>query len=606
MGSTSSVVYHGCCILILVSIAYCRGFRIPSSGESRGYILHCQRRNNDSTRIPTALTSVRALTAVDADAACSEGDETGAQSTTLLQDKFLSRLLHPSATGHPRNLQPLWKWAHDQPDVNIHPKLSLINARGDDWTLEYSNQVSSLLDEASTNSDQVLLRIPPRLILTSEEWHLPSLNDFDDSTPVPTYYWPEAVLMILLLEQLAIGSESPWWIWIESLPLDLHLPMFEEMKNENAANEEQQPRASVTALPSLIPFLEQQAKQFHACRDILIPYILSTWPRQSKTRQWWETTPEHHQAIVMQWIFSVVITRSWRIPASSSSPQENLPQAHLVPLADLFNHHGSPQSVNVHPHYQPLEMIMSPQQQSIADSCCNHALEMRLTQLSTHFSISNNTPLYLSYGLSNYPARFVVNFGFVDTTADLITLHLPDLYHERQQSEPVISNKNDPLDLLMRNFLDPSQLVVCAHTGALAQHVWYHFWIRILVQNNSETTIQTTPRDTAFLQQVMDVHAANPIVREDPRIGALLDKILEDDHVECKIVESLQNYIQRNLLTDLYPDLSLPNHPSVDKHKHHGIGKYGEMGGNTIQYTTYMRGIYQRALEYLDSLCQSL
>ena len=607
MGSTSSVVYHGCCILILVSIGYCRGFLISSSGENGVSLL--QGRNNDSTRIPTALTTVTALTAVDPDTACSEGHEAGSQSTTSVQDEFLSRLLYPSAFGHPRDLQPLWKWAHDQPDVNIHPKLRLINACGDDWTLEYSNEVSSSLDEASTNSNQVLLRIPPRLILTSEEWHLPQHNDFDDdSTTLPTYYWPEAVLMVMLLEQLAIGPGSPWWTWIESLPLDFRLPMFEELKNANAANEEQQPRASVTALPSLIPFLEQQEKQFHACRNTLIPYILSTWPRQSKTRQWWETNPEHHQTVIMRWIFSVVITRSWRIPASSSSSQGNmLPQAHLVPLADLFNHHGSSQSVNVHPYYQPLE-IMSQQQRSIADSrpshCCDHALEMRLTQPSTHFSISNNTPLYLSYGLSNYPARFVVNFGFVDTTADLVTLHLPDLYQELQQSEPVISKKNDHLDLLMRDFLDPSQLVVCTHTGALAQHVWYYFWIRIMLHNNNDTMIQPARQDSAFLQKVMDVHAANPIARDDPRIGALLDKILEDAHVERKIVESLQDYIQRNLLIDLYPDLSLPNHPSVDKH--HDIGKYEEMGGNAIQYTTYMRGIYQRALDYLDSLCQPL
>ncbi|KAL3927338.1 MAG: hypothetical protein SGBAC_013125 [Bacillariaceae sp.] len=358
-----------------------------------------------------------------------------------------------------RNIPSLQDWAVEQ-GVQFAEGVLLVDNGMGDWGVGLSANHSHL-------ANTPIMTIPAHLILSSNDDRIAPAteafvgNKMAESSPGMDYYAKECLLMmVLLLEQLN-GEGSNWSPWLESLPRSYPTGIsFDPLE-----------RSHVERMAPA--FLEQQDKQWNACwhavqqvlvvddddgdsvklptgfRDVLLKYNKSHRGNDNteasiNLEEINEMDDERTLKELVQWAFGAVFTRSWRSPDGRA--------ATLVPLGDMFNHDSV--MANVYPS------LLLQEEEEKDDDDYDDDDEAKTTkgssiQMKLKTNVEGGSPLYLSYGMGNQPARFLVNFGFWDRSASLMDANL---------TVPEAHADDWPVDL--------SELVVSTRSGGISEEVW--------------------------------------------------------------------------------------------------------------------------------------
>ena len=400
-----------------------------------------------------------------------------------------------------RNVPLLQEWAADQ-GVTLAEGVQLVDNGLGDWGV-------GLADTQALEAQAPIMTIPQRLMLSSKD---SQVQDFHDaivqsmSTRTTTinngqqqqldYYAPECLLMLRVLQQHAKGPESPWHCWLETLPREfatgLYLDQLERSHVERVAS------------ASLIG----QQQQFEACRQACED-IHDNLPQELKA--YLSSNPNK-----LRWAFSTVFTCSWRTTGGG--------EATLVPLGDFLNHDSAQPNV-------------APQ-----------ALEDGSIQLVAKHNLEPGSPLYLSYGLGNFPGRFLVTFGFWDRSS---------LYMDANLTVPEAFP------------VDPSQLVVSTRNGGISEEVFSVGVYQFLLQRNPEAA-----QDMSVAQQNQNQTKVDDFCNTFDLEGALWLRL----HA-LKIV------------SETYPDMDIAPENLSESPRRYGM---------IARYNNGMRESWMRVVDYLE------
>ena len=430
---------------------------------------------------------------------------------------------------------------------------------GDDWTLSITEP---------TQQGTPILTVPSHLILSSDVDNDTYLPYYDEQNMRNVYTWmeqeltystssssailknylPEFMLIYKLIQEIYLGQNSRWYAWWNSLPTtfstSLYLDDIERFFVERMAG----------------TFLYAQDIQYDTCLN-LMKKLISSQQQQRQTiptgfYQWLlelqqseytsSSTGEQQNAFdnLVKWAFSVVFTRSMRSP--------NKQHAQIVPIGDMANHDC--QRVNLQPLFRPAD----------------NAFQFYLTQdLVENISQDNPGKLYLSYGTSWLPARYLVLFGFCDVSSPYVDAHL-DFIDDDDDDDA--SDKSNNCKWPTR--LQPSQLVISTTDGAVSDEVWVAFLYKVLQANDPNQLVKIRQAFGGYDGKAAEGHQ-------------LLDKLLLK--WESAIAIEMSLHYQRLLETDFEPimvtEQDLLNHPNI---------------GVIVNYNLFMREIFISVLTHLN------
>lgn len=273
---------------------------------------------------------------------------------------------------------------------------------------------------SSLDAQAPIVTVPAQLVLSSTDEPVDGYKEaiakaMATASPGMEHYLPECLLVVRLLQEANKGEESLWKEWIDTLPPDFSTGLYLDPLERSVAERVAK------------PFLDHQEQQWKACKAAILE----------------ETDVDVDRLL---WAFSVVFTRSWRPPPGD--------RATLVPLGDMFNHDSR---ANAKPN----------------------ALEDGSFQLVAKNGIEPGSPLFLSYGFSTVPGRFLVNFGFWDRSADFMD-----------------ANLTVPSE--MANAIDASRLVVSTRSGAIAEDVFTLGVYNFLKQRDPEKAAKMAKDPAAY------------------------------------------------------------------------------------------------------------
>lgn len=398
-----------------------------------------------------------------------------------------------------RNVPLLEEWAAEN-GVVLAEGVKLVNNGLGDWGV-------GLTETQALQAQTPVVTIPKRLILSSKDAQVLEFQDaivqsmsatkqVDNGLPL-SYYSPECLLMVRVLQEKVAGPESPWHSWMEALPREyatgLYLDPLERSHVERIAD----------------TFLEVQQQQFDACRKAFED-IHDTLP--SNIQSYLSSNPD-----ALRWAYSVVFTRSWPMPGRDSVT--------LVPIGDFFNHDSA------QPNVAP---------QSLDDGSI---------QLFTKHDLEKGSPLYLSYGLGDFPGRFLVTFGFWDRSSPYMNANLtvPDGF-------PV----------------DSSELIVSTRNGRISDDVVSLGVYQFLLQRN--------PEEAEKMAQAK---------REQDQ--AKLDAICSQYDLEGALWLRIQAL---KVVSDTYPEMDIAPENLSESPRRFGM---------IARYNNGMRESWIRVVEYLES-----
>ena len=411
-------------------------------------------------------------------------------------------------------MEPLLQWAVNSGVEFAHGTEIVADDRGD-WGVE-------LVESKGTGTP--ILTIPQELILTSRHFQGTRLERWMSENIENVSLLPECILTVILLEELSAGGASPWNIWLESLPTEYFTGLFLDSFERSIVRR---------MAPKHLQRIEQQWSDCSAvitklARDpqsILTPYF----------RTWLQT--QDNLLFTARWAFSVITTRSWRTPDGQ--------HATIVPIGDMVNHHC--QQANVRPCFRNGD----------------GAMQLCLTT-DIHGTTDWPKGIHLSYGTGHHPARFLVNFGFCDTSAPLIDAHI-DHYLSKNGLPPLSDETNWPV-------FDPSLLVVSKDHGVAADGVWLIFLLIVLRRRN--------PSQIPRVQEAYDSD-------DDVELGELLDGLFGD--WELTVAMEMKDHFV-DLLVNVYPDFQYSKNDFIQHPRLDMITNYNGM----------MRTIFQRAIAHLN------
>jgi len=323
------------------------------------------------------------------------------------------------------------KWAQEQ-GVKLADGVQLVNNGLGDWGV-------GLSENRPVASQEPIMTIPKVLILSSKDdqvrpFHgavqaflakatteaITSSGKHTEQEQLDQYT-SECLLMLRIIQEQARGSKSPWKSWLDTLPKDfstgLYLDPLERSQVERVA----------------YPFLVGQQRQFDACREAL-ENMQDNFSSELQLHLSSSSSSVEDRGNIWRWVYSVVFTRSWRTAGGD--------EAILVPLGDMFNHN------------------------SVQANVAPKALDNGSMQLIAKQDLEAGTQLYLSYGLGNFPGRFLVTFGFWERSS---------LYMD--------ANLTIPAEFP----LDPSQMVVSTRNGGITEEVFTLGVYNFLQQRYPET-----------------------------------------------------------------------------------------------------------------------
>jgi hypothetical protein len=396
-----------------------------------------------------------------------------------------------------RNFPALQNWALDR-GVVLADGVKLVDNGLGDWGVGLSENHTQV-------AQTPIMTIPKDLVLSSADPKLQELrNTISESMASVSmeYYVPECLLMMLVLWEKAKANASAWSPWLETLPkgfnTGIHLDPLERSHVERVAPE----------------FLLQQDLQWTACHQAL-QYTADNNLLPMELQEFL-CNAEDDMDDLTKWAFSIIFTRSWRTPSGS--------EATLVPLGDMFNHDSA--MANVAPNI----------------------LEDGSVQMTLKQDVSEGSPLFLSYGMGVFPARFLVNFGFWDRSAQFMdaNLTIPEEF-------PV----------------DRSQLVASTRTGGITEDVWNLAIYRLLQERDPAMA-----EKLAVAQQKQDEASIQDICSKFDLEGALYLRL----HA-------------LTLLSETYPDMDIAPENLSESPRRFGM---------IARYNNGMRESWMRVAEYLD------
>lgn len=356
--------------------------------------------------------------------------------------------LEPS--NYQRNMTALQEWAMTQ-GVLVGEHFELVPPKeGDDennWSVQTTTRNDTSL--SPTQEGIRMLQIPPSLIFSSQkirddltarqqkalEPAIQHLKNSNCQLQVPQFY-----LVLQVLRQLELGSESVWFPWIQSLPSQFSTAVsMDEVELE--------------CLPPFAWSLAQ-IERFH-CQEFTHAFSLllnTTDDDDSSPLLLSRQTLENHE--LLEWAFNAVFTRCW-----AQDGDDDYDRCHMVPMGDMFNH-ADP--ANVFVYYDEPEDGNSNED---FEASCNILLKEGVTP---------GTPLSLSYGKSTDPSRFLTVFGFVDRNQ-------PYMY-----SQIVVNN---PAEEHTKMGYDRTKLVFGTQDGVIANEVWNLLLYTILDQSPGQQKV---------------------------------------------------------------------------------------------------------------------
>mmetsp|Transcript_17244 Transcript_17244/g.26296 ORF Transcript_17244/g.26296 Transcript_17244/m.26296 type:complete len:489 (+) Transcript_17244:183-1649(+) len=324
-----------------------------------------------------------------------------------------------NVTATNRNMNALTEWAFSR-GVYFAPGVKVgMHEKYDDWGV--------ILDQHQI-AGTTMVKIPSSIVLSSSsiKFRLTkeainfSINSLLNHRM--NEYTPEFFLMISILCEYKKGISSPWYPWLRTLPKEFNNGLYLDDLERSCVKQ------------VAFEFLEHQEKQwksFYTTTKFLGGQVrgLSLLT---------DGTDDH----LIRWAFSIVFTRSWR-----TQDEELSIDANIVPLGDMFNHDSRRNNVRVH------------QNRTADDTSVRIVLQK---------DAGTDTGLYLSYGITQYPARFLVIFGFCDESC-------PEVY-----ANITFDDRHDQKEIGDMGFTDSTKMVFRAKDGAIGQTVWNAVLYKVL------------------------------------------------------------------------------------------------------------------------------
>ena len=413
----------------------------------------------------------------------------------------------------------------------------------------------SLSTTTSIKQGNPILTVPSQVILTSDingDSYLPYYSETDMhnvcvwmeselemGSQSKQDYLPEYMLVYKLMREVYLDKSSWWYAWWKSLPTKfstgIYLDEVERNHVERMTGE----------------YIRVQGSQYQACLNLfqklvssqgtngnepLIPIEFYQWMLDLQQNSNDEDFDFDFDNLV-KWAFTVVFTRSWRSPDRK--------HAQIVPLGDLANHDS--QLANLKPSFRQadgaFQFFVTDDIDAAGPKC---------------------PKLYLSYGLTYAPARYLVLFGFCDVTAGYIDAQL-DFLQDNDSSKW-------PTDI------EPSQLVVSTLNGALSEEVWIAFLYKVLQENEPEAL-------TRIRKAFGDYGDYDDYDQEGG--DQYLEQVLET--WEWTVGMEIIAYYQRLLETDFAPiivtEKDLAEHPNLSM---------------IVNYNLFIRETYLNVLEHVN------
>jgi hypothetical protein len=447
-----------------------------------------------------------------------------------------------------RDMQRLSSWARSQ-GVVLADGIQLTEDTVGDWSL----RTSKGFERGSS-----IMSVPSHLILSSDvndDSFLRNVHAWmvEMGTQSQQDYLPEYMLVYKIIQEVYLGKNSQWYEWLQCLPrtfsTGLYLDELERYQVERMAGK----------------YIRSQDSQYHDClsliqklissqgtnADDLIPTDFYQWMIEFQHN---DNNDDDDEDLsfnnLVRWAFTVVFTRSWRSPDRK--------HAQIVPLGDLANHDS--QLANLQPSFRQKD----------------GAFQFYTTNDIDVVEPTSLGNLYLSYGLSYAPARYLVLFGFCDVTAAYIDAQL-DFLEDDDSSDDNYSGMNGGK---WPTTLDPSQLVVSTTNGALSEDVWIAFLYKVLYENDPEMIPKIR---NAFADD--DDHDSGDM---------LLEQLLET--WEWKIGMEIKAHYQRLMETDftliIASEYDLAEHPNLSM---------------IINYNLFIREAYLNVLKHVNTfIAQSM
>lgn len=454
-----------------------------------------------------------------------------------------------------RDMEPLATWALDW-GVILADGLQLTESSVGDWTL-------SLTEPFKQGSP--LLTVPSHVILSSDIQDDAYLPYYDDNEMRNVYTWmaiemgdeqptfqqnylPEFMLIFKIMREVYLGKNSRWYSWWQSLPQtfstglyldDVERKFVECMAGEFLYTQELQHKAFLGLMRRLLAAQENRT---------IIPEGFYAWLRESQ--QLIDGKGQNLFESLVRWAFTVVFTRSWRSPDRQ--------HAQIVPLGDLANHNS--QMANLQPLFRPVD----------------GAFQFYLTKDAVDVSELAPSDLYLSYGLSHNPGRYLVLFGFCDISAPYVDARIDFLEDEVDNS--IASSSSDLGTEWPMGYLDQSRLVISTSSGSLSEEVWIAFLYKVLREND--------PEELARVRAAFDGVYSFGITTTDG--DGMVDKLLE--RWESTLATEMRAHYQNIMETDFAPivvtEQDLLDHPNLSM---------------IVNYNLFMRECFIGVLRYLNT-----
>lgn len=284
-----------------------------------------------------------------------------------------------------RNIMSLQEWAVSQ-GVKFAPGISLErNERQDedDWGV-------SVLE--STKSGTTAVTVPSDVVLSSSSF--PAEHPEASNLVIRSLtndgmeeYVPEFFLVMKLLTERSKGRSSRWDDWIRTLPVKYRTGLYMDETERSRAME---------FAPDFLSNQDIQWTSFRNAARSLENHHPSLFNALSL-----------HDETILLWGFSVIFTRSWRSKEDNSV-------CTIVPIGDMFNHHGTLSNVRV--------------------TSQDDSKDVRIVLTE---DANRGASLCLNYGITQLPARFLIIFGFADESSPEIFANImfDDSAHFKEAEE---------------------------------------------------------------------------------------------------------------------------------------------------------------------------
>lgn len=397
-----------------------------------------------------------------------------------LRDVRVPEISYEKWASSTRQISGLETWASENGIIMENGfELTQTSKDGQDWNV----QLSTSACEGSR-----ILHIPSQLILSGARI-MDELSESDGFQDAVSYVkqrnfddeLPQFFLWIKLLQEFEKGEASMWYHWIQSLPRRFDMALYYD-------------HVEMECLP---PYAWSLAK----LQQLHLEVFSIALGRMSSVVH--ERT--RNDSKLLCWALAVVFTRCWGHENRATGET-----CHIAPVGDMLNHANLATTVLLYDN---------------EDNC----------NIIVKGDIEEGHPLSLSYGRTTNPSRFLVLYGFVDTSQTEIF------------SQILVTNPSQKhIDL----GYDVAKMVFSTQDGSIAESIY-------------DVTLFSILEQVADLQTIF--HEAH--VRGDKETVSVLRSqylleisIVLKKHVDGKLAE-IANLLQK--MDEMYTETICQEHPRL-------------------------------------------